>query len=104
MRLSAGPELGATSCGPCDGAHIRTQLRCHELRGKISCGSPMPRGERIARPAERAYLLGRRFFLLAAAVYDAAYSFRSRLARSALLPLYWSHAARVSAASQIRSR
>src|SRR5690349_19514058 len=27
-------------------------LRCHEPRGAMSCGSPMPRGERIAKPAE----------------------------------------------------
>src|SRR5204863_533655 len=28
------------------------QLRCYEPRGAMSCGSPMPRGERIAKPAE----------------------------------------------------
>src|SRR5437016_10248806 len=27
-------------------------LRCHDPRGALSCGSPMPRGEQIARPAE----------------------------------------------------
>src|SRR3989454_7976458 len=32
--------------------HIRRQLRCYEPRGAMSCGSPMPRGERIAKPAE----------------------------------------------------
>src|SRR5437773_6621288 len=29
-------------------------LRSYEPRGAMSCGSPMPRGERIAKPAERA--------------------------------------------------
>src|SRR3989454_6068265 len=41
---------------PCraeSGRHIRTQLRCYEPRGAMSCGSPMPRGEQIAKPAER---------------------------------------------------
>src|SRR5690348_18255982 len=28
-------------------------LRCYEPRGALSCGSPMPRGERIAKPTER---------------------------------------------------
>src|SRR2546422_2595504 len=27
-------------------------LRCHEPRGAMSCGSPMPQGEQIAKPAE----------------------------------------------------
>src|SRR2546427_3916249 len=35
-------------CEPCAGVHIRTQLRCHEPRGAMSFGSPMPRGEQIA--------------------------------------------------------
>src|SRR5207247_1841219 len=34
--------------------HIGTQLRSYEPRGAMSCGSPMPRGERIAKPAEQA--------------------------------------------------
>jgi hypothetical protein len=36
----------------CTGLHVRPQLRCYEPRGAKSCGSPMPRGERIAKPAE----------------------------------------------------
>jgi len=28
-------------------------LRCPDPRGALSCGSPMPGGERIAKPAER---------------------------------------------------
>src|SRR5438132_10219235 len=39
-------------CRPRSVAHIGTQLRCCEPRGAMSCGSPMPRGEQIARPAE----------------------------------------------------
>src|SRR5438128_7992341 len=39
-------------CGRRSRAHIGTQLRCYEPRGAMSCGSPMPRGERIAKPAE----------------------------------------------------
>src|SRR5690348_10329926 len=38
-----------TRCRP--GADCNV-LRCHEPRGAMSCGSPMPRGERIAKPAE----------------------------------------------------
>src|SRR3989449_4723765 len=40
-------------CRARSGRHIRTRLRCHEPRGAMSCGSPMPRGEQIAKPAER---------------------------------------------------
>src|SRR5579884_1597752 len=43
----------APACGPSAAGHIEPQLRCHEPRGALCCGSPMPRGERIARPAER---------------------------------------------------
>src|SRR2546427_9396172 len=39
-------------CVPRSEVHIVTQLRCYEPRGAKSCGSPMPRGERIAKPAE----------------------------------------------------
>src|SRR5947208_6384760 len=45
------------SCSPSarpSSLHIRTQLRSYEPRGAMSCGSPMPRGERIAKPAEQA--------------------------------------------------
>ena len=45
------------------GKQIGTQLRCYEPRGTMSCGSPMPRGERIARPAERGCPRGRSLFL-----------------------------------------
>src|SRR5437763_2419452 len=45
------PTLG--SCGPSTAVHIATDLRCYEPRGAMSCGSPMPRGEQIAKPAER---------------------------------------------------
>src|SRR5437763_14063383 len=46
------PTLG--SCGPSTAVHIATDLRCYEPRGAMSCGSPMPRGEQIAKPAEQA--------------------------------------------------
>src|SRR5881628_3107439 len=39
--------------------HIETQLGCCDPRGAMSCGSPMPRGERIAKPAEWGDPLGR---------------------------------------------
>jgi len=42
---------------PCDAPDrppCSTQLRSYEPRGAMSCGSPMPRGERIAKPAEQA--------------------------------------------------
>ena len=43
------PAQKATrSCGTSSRAHIGTQLRCCDPRGAMSCGSPMPRGERIA--------------------------------------------------------
>src|SRR5213592_4794272 len=32
--------------------HLPTQLGCCDPQGAMSCGSPMPRGERIAKPAE----------------------------------------------------
>src|SRR6185503_10323824 len=32
---------------------ILNTLRCYEPRGALPCGSPMPRGEQIAKPAER---------------------------------------------------
>src|SRR5207248_9404876 len=41
------------SCGRPAWKHIRTLLRCYEPRGSMSCGSPMPRGEQIAKPTER---------------------------------------------------
>src|SRR5881628_217942 len=47
----AGPP-GWGSCRPSTAVHIATDLRCYEPRGAMSCGSPMPRGERIAKPAE----------------------------------------------------
>src|SRR5437867_11943392 len=50
---------------PCDRphpGHIGPQLRCYEPRGAMSCGSPMPRGERIAKPAEWGHPRGRLFF------------------------------------------
>src|SRR5213596_1332020 len=40
-------------CGPSSRTYVRTPLRCHEPRGAMSCGSPMPRGEQIAKPTER---------------------------------------------------
>src|SRR5205085_8075126 len=38
-------------------------LRCHDPRGALTCGSPMPRGEQIAKPAEWEYPRGRFFDL-----------------------------------------
>src|SRR6266852_8005792 len=52
------------SCEPGTGPHIRRRLRCYEPRGAMLCGSPMPRGEPIARPAEWGHPHGRFFFLL----------------------------------------
>src|SRR5437667_6208301 len=52
-------------CRPRSVAHIGTQLRCYEPRGAMSCGSPMPRGERIARPAEwDTHVAGLLFFVV----------------------------------------
>src|SRR6267143_1866973 len=42
--------------------HIATLLRCTDPRGAKSCGSPMPRGEQIAKPAERGTRLAGPFF------------------------------------------
>src|SRR2546428_267771 len=42
--------------------HVRTQLRCCDPQGAMSCGSPMPRGERIAKPAEWGHPHGRFLF------------------------------------------
>src|SRR2546427_3429004 len=49
------------SCGRSYWKHIATELRCYEPRGAMSCGSPMPRGEQIARPAEWGHPRGRSF-------------------------------------------
>src|SRR5207253_2037291 len=43
---------GAYPIGPPSGVHLPTQLGCCDPQGAKSCGSPMPRGERIAKPAE----------------------------------------------------
>src|SRR2546425_12334826 len=51
------------SCGRSYWKHIATLLRCYEPRGALSCGSPMPRGERIAKPAEWETHLAGPFFL-----------------------------------------
>ena len=53
----------ARPCEPPSGTHIATLLRCYEPRGAKSSGSPMPRGERIAKPAERDTRLTDLFFL-----------------------------------------
>ena len=50
------------SCEPRTGVHIGTLLRSYEPRGALSCGSPMPRAERIAKPAERSTRLVGLFF------------------------------------------
>ena len=53
--VDGAPKIGdRTAClaGAGPGVHIGTQPRCHEPRGAMSCGSPMPRGEQMARPAE----------------------------------------------------
>src|SRR5712691_12093007 len=42
--------------------HIAPLLRCTDPRGAKSCGSRMPRGEQIAKPAERATRLAGPFF------------------------------------------
>src|SRR5467141_1339384 len=42
--------------------HIATLLRRTDPRGAMSCGSPMPRGEQIAKPAERGTRLAGPFF------------------------------------------
>src|SRR5256712_3312905 len=42
--------------------HIETQLGCCDPQGAMSCGSPMPRGERIAKPAEWGHPHGRFLF------------------------------------------
>src|SRR5438132_1901725 len=42
--------------------HIAPSLRCTDPRGAMSCGSPMPRGEQIAKPAERGTRLAGPFF------------------------------------------
>jgi len=46
------------------------QLRCYELRGALSCGSPMPRGERIAKPAEWETPIQPVFFLAAGSAVE----------------------------------
>ena len=52
-KCARGCGCAVGSCEPCAGLHIETLLRCYEPRGGIWYGSPMPRGEQIARPAER---------------------------------------------------
>jgi len=47
----AGRKPGGASSGPPSGVHLQTQLGCCDPQGATSCGSPMPRGERIAKPA-----------------------------------------------------
>src|SRR2546427_4213588 len=51
---SAARTLGGVRlpCGPPSLMHIGTRLRCYEPRDTMLCGSPMPRGDPIARPAE----------------------------------------------------
>src|SRR6266699_5971789 len=49
----AGLGRFTCSCGRSYWKHIATLLRCYEPRGAMSCGSPMPRGEQIAKPTER---------------------------------------------------
>src|SRR5207244_552455 len=59
--------------GPCHharGVEIGHRLRCYEPRGALSCGSPMPRGERIAKPAEWEHPRGRSFFVLECAGWN----------------------------------
>src|SRR2546427_4004791 len=50
------------SCDRPNRKHIATLLRCTDPRGAMSCGSPMPRGEQIAKPAERGTRLAGPFF------------------------------------------
>src|SRR5438046_3012249 len=67
--FDVAPPCG-TACGPPRQVILRcpvparmfVPLRCHEPRGEMSCGSPMPRGEPIAKPAEWEHPRGR--FLL----------------------------------------
>jgi len=40
--------------GRSPGSMFKFNSECYEPRGALLCGSPMPRGERIAKPAERA--------------------------------------------------
>src|SRR5438105_2911463 len=52
----ASPSIVTRSrpaCEPRSRPHIETILRCYEPRGAPSSGSPMPRGEQIAKPTER---------------------------------------------------
>src|SRR2546422_11309908 len=54
--MAALGEARSRFTGPCGRPtwqHIGTLLRCYEPRGATSCGSPMPRGEQIAKPTER---------------------------------------------------
>src|SRR6266436_5721508 len=53
------PCRAGSSCGALFSPACSAQLRCHEPRGAKSCGSPMLRGERIAKPAEWGHPLGR---------------------------------------------
>src|SRR5437870_569670 len=52
VKTPAGRKSGRCPTGPPSGLHLGAQLRCCDPRGAMSCGSPMPRGERIAKPAE----------------------------------------------------
>src|SRR6266852_8680240 len=55
LPMEPGPKrrFSLQTCDRATVVNIRIHLRCHEPRGALSCGSPMPRGERIAKPAER---------------------------------------------------
>src|SRR5437867_6119632 len=55
-------------CGRPRRRHIGAQLRCCEPRGRMSCGSPMPRGEQIAIPAEWGRPTGRFFCVVGQAL------------------------------------
>src|SRR6266568_2490590 len=60
-----GGNTSRVPAGSCDRPyrkHIATLLRCTDPRGAMSCGSPMPRGEQIAKPAERGTRLAGPFF------------------------------------------
>src|SRR5256886_1539944 len=73
VRVSLGkrPMQPADTCqgtgghpiGPPSGVHLPALLGCCDPQGAMSCGSPMPRGERIAKPAEWGHPRGRFLFL-----------------------------------------
>src|SRR5437763_1208717 len=62
VKTPAGRKSGRCPTGPPSGLHLGARLRCCDPRGAMSCGSPMPRGEQIAKPAEWGHPRGRLFF------------------------------------------